>query len=257
MVHSVFADVVNLQFGDELFSMQNQALPLSSMGATVDSGGKIFTAMNLIPNVEVIQENGCISIGDFYFHSGNVQIWNDSLPPSRSDPACLAQCIREAILSAPPRMGVGHLAVTGAYGKTGLMEHAFMGVLSETRQALARHQEEQAASVLARLCGVGIGLTPAGDDFLCGVLHAMTVYRPRATLRRRLAAAVCAEADGTTAVSRALLKKACQGNAGALLQDLFTAAQPREVLCTARRILQIGHSSGQDLLNGIYFGLTC
>lgn len=102
----------------------------------------------------------------------------------------------------------------------------------------------------ASLIGLGPGLTPAGDDFLGGVLIALHALG-REDVARRLAAWVLPRAGiGTNAISAAHLAAAADGHGAAALHHAIAA------LCSGEcadlgTIDAIGHSSGWDALSGI------
>ncbi len=74
-----------------------------------------------------------------------------------------------------------------------------------------------------QLSGLGIGLTPAGDDFIMGALYASWIIHPReiaTTLAKEIAEAA---APLTTSLSAAWLKSAGRGEAGILWHEFFDA----------------------------------
>jgi hypothetical protein len=131
------------------------------------------------------------------------------------------------------------------------------------------------------LVGAGSGLTPSGDDALCGVL--LTLRRHgRLEALARLAAAVTARDGATTSLSASLLRAAAQGYAVPQAVRLVTAtATATGVAATATGVtatatdatatdptapsgpdhdalaaalpdvLAVGHTSGADLVAGV------
>ncbi|WP_238365728.1 DUF2877 domain-containing protein [Mesobacterium pallidum] len=96
------------------------------------------------------------------------------------------------------------------------------------------------------LAGLGPGLTPAGDDVLCGVLLALYVTQ-RATA---LCPEIVAASEGmTTALSYAFIRAAGLGHAGAAWHDLLVGAEAPHAEDTAA-VMAHGHSSGADTLAG-------
>ena len=102
-----------------------------------------------------------------------------------------------------------------------------------------------------RLAGLGGGLTPAGDDFLAGLML-------RAWLDHPAPEAFCwpivdAAAPRTTALSAAFLRAAARGECSAAWHGLLAAlagggpALLEEAMC---RVLAHGHTSGADMLAG-------
>jgi hypothetical protein len=101
------------------------------------------------------------------------------------------------------------------------------------------------------LAGLGGGLTPAGDDFLAGLmLRAWLAHpEPDAFCRHLLAAA----APRTTALSAAFLRAAARGECSAAWQALLLAlagAGPSQFDQAVCNVLAHGHTSGADMLAG-------
>jgi hypothetical protein len=103
--------------------------------------------------------------------------------------------------------------------------------------------------VLARLVGHGGGLTPLGDDVLCGWL---AVLHATGRLDDETAALVRASADRTTTLSATLLDCALHGEVlpefAAFVAALGTTAESD----AARTLMAVGHTSGA----GLWFGAT-
>jgi hypothetical protein len=125
------------------------------------------------------------------------------------------------------------------------------------RRALAG-QEVNAA--VAGMVGAGQGLTPSGDDALCGILLTLRALG-RLDAHAAVALAVRGRLGATTSISAALLCAAADGWAAPPVIRLLTritAASPagsHTILDTQDRdvltILAIGHTSGADLLTGV------
>ena len=121
------------------------------------------------------------------------------------------------------------------------------------------------AAVATRL-GRGPGLTPAGDDELCGALAGLALF---GTAGSRAAEFDGAEPDGarlreavlarltdrraTTSLSAALLRRAVAGDGLPELQRLGEALCGRgSVAAATEAVLRIGHSSGAALAAGLH-----
>jgi hypothetical protein len=116
--------------------------------------------------------------------------------------------------------------------------------------ALARDGAEVAPAPVRRLIGLGPGLTPSGDDFLCGalaMLDALAECRVHAALADAIAVAVPAL---TSPLSACLLRAAAAGHIGARLHDLVAALITGDVEAAIGGARAIGHSSGWDMLAG-------
>lgn len=113
------------------------------------------------------------------------------------------------------------------------------------------------------LLGLGPGLTPAGDDFVGGVLFARALLSRAGGRRSRwddVAAAIVREATTRThPVSAVLLGDFAAGEGFAPLHDLANALASAgcsgAALDAARSLVRIGHSSGWDFLTGFIAGV--
>ncbi len=111
-----------------------------------------------------------------------------------------------------------------------------------------------------RMVGLGPGLTPSGDDVLCGFLVTVSqLARPAALELRALAGAlgalvVARAARATTALSATLLGHAARGEAAAEVIDLLAAVAAGAPGPALARLLAVGHWSGYDLATGVAAG---
>ena len=110
-----------------------------------------------------------------------------------------------------------------------------------------------------KLAGRGMGLTPAGDDFLMGVMHALWARFDANAAARICSVIAAAAAARTTTISGAWLRAAASGEAGEPWHDLLAATQQgsnRRIRAAAERILATGHSSGADAMAGFIAGIS-
>jgi hypothetical protein len=136
----------------------------------------------------------------------------------------------------------------------------------ELEAADLRGDAEVLAAAARGLIGLGAGLTPAGDDFLCGWLAARFAERSAApfTLGDALL-------ERTTEVSAAFLREAARGRFATALVDFSDAALVRgryaaadvadgpddsaraAVRRAAELLFSLGHGSGTDAALGFLF----
>ena len=126
-------------------------------------------------------------------------------------------------------------------------------------------------SAVRRLLGLGPGLTPSGDDFLCGFMAAgmatMGASGPETPRSREFDGAWSDVAESislhaasmTTEVSASFLEFAICGIASSAVHDLIEGLldaddEPRTI-STAGTLTEIGHSSGWDCLLGTLLGM--
>jgi len=104
------------------------------------------------------------------------------------------------------------------------------------------------------LLGLGPGLTPAGDDLICGALAAANHLLPSPLLASELAAAVRQQLARTTAISQQMLSDAINGEYHEYLDNLVAdlANNDRPALPAAlNELLGLGASSGAALACGL------
>ena len=114
------------------------------------------------------------------------------------------------------------------------------------RRAFAHFAAGQLAAGVRLIRGCGEGLTPSGDDFLCGWLLALRLRGKTAPI-----SAILKNALGQNAVSNAFLELSAQGRVNVAVKRLLLAPSPARV----KAVCAFGHNSGADLLCGMRWGL--
>jgi len=109
------------------------------------------------------------------------------------------------------------------------------------------------------LRGLGLGLTPSGDDFLCGLLagwyFAMVNLRFETRMKREL---VFVNAEGNNLISNAFIRSSYEGKVNAKVRRLmlaFTGTDRAKLAAAAKAALASGHTSGADFCAGLAFAL--
>jgi hypothetical protein len=142
--------------------------------------------------------------------------------------------------------------VESAYRKAA--QRAIEGLLA----ALHEGDRQGIAAGAAALAGLGPGLTPAGDDFLLGLMAGLRTW-PQFLAKRGLTVEETgqiiygATAGRTNLLSTALLRSAREGLFGETWHNLLAAlrqGRAGEVRRAADRVLDFGETSGADALSG-------
>ena len=145
-----------------------------------------------------------------------------------------------------------------------IVDGAGAGAAAALQESCRTLDDRLAARQVKRLIGWGEGLTPAGDDFLVGLLAGLdTLVRgepARLQFRDTLAATVVGLADQTTSLSAHYLHLAAAGHVGEpllSLRDALTAEPLAHVIDDAlRSVLAIGATSGADTVSGLLAALA-
>ena len=142
---------------------------------------------------------------------------------------------------------------TGCYGT---LLRRKLQVLTEAMQC---GDVSEGAAAALQLVGFGPGLTPAGDDFLQGLL----LFAPALPGIEFLAVDICtrlktvADLD-TTEISRVLWRHFFDNRVAEPLQRLvesFNNKDWKTFSCQVEQVSRIGHSSGNDYLAGVWWAL--
>ncbi len=114
---------------------------------------------------------------------------------------------------------------------------------------------EQLQKGAVGLAGLGTGLTPSGDDFMCGaMLWAWLTHPDPGDFCHAL---VLAAAPRTTTLSAAFLRAAGQGECSAAWHALLAASSQGDedrIATAAKEALSHGATSGADILAGFLWG---
>ncbi len=115
---------------------------------------------------------------------------------------------------------------------------------------------ERPADALMLTLGHGSGLTPFGDDVLCGVMATLLASADPC------AGALCEQAvmlapKRTTSLSATLVRRAAQGEVIRAFAGVVTALidHPDHAAARIAQLLRIGHSSGAGMLLGLHLAL--
>ncbi len=156
-------------------------------------------------------------------------------------------------LGRHPRPSQGLIALLCPQPAPSPTETALLAVarqaVSQLGAALVSQDSAQVGKAAAGLVGLGSGLTPAGDDFLIGVMAWLWL-----NLQSPMCAIITQAAAGkTTLLSSALLRAAARGEFSQPWHDLLNALtldNPDNVERAAQQVLCYGHTSGADALAG-------
>lgn len=147
---------------------------------------------------------------------------------------------------------------------TSVIDAAAAGAVAALHRACTAFDGEQAARQVDRLIGWGEGLTPAGDDFLIGLLAGLDAPRHGDRrcrgLRGVLAARIIDGLQRTTPIAAHYLRLAVGGHCTEPLIRLRNALLSEQhdidrVDAALQRALDVGATSGADTVSGLLAGL--
>lgn len=257
--HSVFDAAANFTAADGhllTFLADNQPMAVSSVQLpTADIRG-------FFGDAETLQlGDGCLLGPGLDIRLGNtpqVSPYIRDCSALQNEAALLAQ-LREALLGPIPQAGI-YKELT-ACKTLSLPEQD--GICANEKLAprfaqlldslLSGGQPGALAEAAGSVMGYGVGLTPAADDFLLGLLAALSLEEITAADFQSLATVCAKNLSRTTDISAEMLYHGCQRRFSAPVVCIFDAKQSA---AGTAALLNHGHSSGHDTLCGIYAGLT-
>jgi hypothetical protein len=237
-VHSVFTHAVNLQVGDELWTVtdcggHDAAFTVRLAGAVVPGD------LGLRSRDPVYVRSRHIRAGTAVIDARTAVRWT---PPGYDvDRSGLSQRAADLEAAARPVAWAGSWPLAG-----GIVE------------ALASGRRGDLDDAVGRTTGRGPGLTPSGDDVLVGILAVFTAPGVEARcepVAARLRVALAPTLATTNEISRALLAQASQGRVSRPVWELARAllsASPTALFSQARAdVLSTGATSGGDTCAGL------
>ena len=244
-VHSVFERAVNIQISDgRLFTV-------------LCEGADIMPASCLATAPPAYWEK-TLSIGDRAALTPNVVYVNNTpLAGGISSAGLWQRLANEEIYAIKKPSYTEMLVVCGKVRAYIDSNKSSRGSLSELLPI-----EEQAGQDPLRFIGLGDGLTPAGDDFLAGVLYgksfAERLYGKENPGLRRLADIIAENLHRTGTISRHFLRYAIKGEWGRCTENFLTAlaaGESEELYRAVDAKMSYGASSGESELRGGLFGI--
>jgi hypothetical protein len=194
-----------------------------------------------------------LTVGNLTVDLAHAELW-DARPDWDVLRARWAQVVASARIARSSSSGIQNGSLLNRSGP------AVEGAVAAFQGAWQRGARADLQSAICHLCGLGPGLTPAGDDWLAGWLLAQHVGLVAARMREIADLIAEAVADRTTTLSRAFLACAVAGEADEdwhmLLQALAGCPMTNLRLHQSiDAILTHGATSGAAMLAGFFAGM--
>ncbi|VAW33729.1 hypothetical protein MNBD_CHLOROFLEXI01-1532 [hydrothermal vent metagenome] len=194
-----------------------------------------------------------LQIGGLHIDLGTAELWQPrpNWPLLREQQSLwlpLLPVLQTAVAQEQHRLTVGSPAH--------FAEH-FQQATIAMQQAIAQTNEDQLQAAVATLAGLGPGLTPAGDDFLLGVLLGLWATRPEAEVIGLAEIVLQTAVPRTTQLSAAWLTAAARGEAVLAWHHFVEALLARTAWeLPVNAILDTGATSGVAALLGFMAAIS-
>lgn len=257
-VHSVYRKTINLTAAGQIAALQAADSPLSPISfiSALSSSDMEKLSVKKGNSVRFFPDRFMIQTDDglhqfFYEHADKYDLL---LPGSLSSSSCLE--LAKNIAAVLNRANTGGLDILfGNYTNDDipLLFLAAKQFITKSTSLFHEGQFTKAAEELSHLLGLGIGLTPSGDDFLCGLLAGLRLTGQENTdFARTLKAEISKRLTDTLDVSAAFLTCALENQFSLAVNHLYTVPSSEKIW---NSFSEIGHSSGMDTLCGILYAL--
>lgn len=200
-----------------------------------------------------------LTLGDLTIHTDNAKLWSphpdwEVLHAKRDD--ILNQLAKLPLTNYKVR-GLDTSLATNArdYSTTNIQS-----LISNLSSALANSDIPSSLTATRKLAGLGIGLTPTGDDFILGAVLAMWIIHPSDVASALAEEIMSIAAPLTTSLSAAYLKSAGRGEAGILWHNFFDtliSGDSYAIELQIAKLLSVGATSGADALAGFIGTFIC
>lgn len=228
----VFDEVCNLiNENKEILSIVHAGIGNGPFNLVVEDAVMFTRSLDAESNVSIQEKE--ISLGDIEISFSRSQLWNPI--PNWSE-------LRDKKDEIANRLSLLPIEIE---------DESILQFSNSLIGALTTTDAQTAKAAASKLAGLGIGLTPAGDDFLMGAMHAAWIIHPQDTAKKITEEIANVAAPLTTSLSGAWLKSAARGEAGELWHDFFDALlEDKNIYVPMSRILSVGETSGSDALAG-------
>ncbi len=265
-VHSTFEHALNLRFQDKLVGVLTSRSILNpiSLIANIDT----FKTIGIAAGSDVKIRNKKITLsGHIAIDFSQAIIWKPKTGVTELDlkkfhigyralQDFIKNTKKSGLLSLYPSLVEGEKLNTS----DPFLARAFEAILRLVQKI--ENGEKPDERDTGNLIGLGPGLTPSGDDFLCGLgcslVWIANTTRASCPGLSSLKKSVDRCSSRTTLLSSQLLKQSFQGQANKAVEELLEsvfAGDPPSVERSARRVLELGETSGSDLMLGLVLGL--
>ncbi len=257
-VHSVFRRVVNVEATGTRALYTIASAGIDNAPATLVADAPSFERFELAPGTRACCDGTTLRLGSALEISLQyVELWSSELPewPPHEMPV---EWLRALIERAGRSGGVKRDARAVLPYDVGLSRR-ISDTTASLNSALLAGDGRAAYQHGSQLVGLGPGLTPAGDDFLVGLVTICSQPgSPVAYLRPLLTRLVEETVDRTNDISHAAMAHAVEGRVRESISELVKAMVRGDRVAMERRgaqVMRIGATSGTDILSGMLAGL--
>jgi hypothetical protein len=254
IVHSVYARACNVTAKGSLVTLVAPPIADGPTTLLLENDGIVDLRTCLEAGERIVRQGDRIVARNADVDLADAMCWRPDPTPAIGDFEPIAANLSCATVRLAARLDQ-HASVLSREGRA---------VCVRIEQACRDLDADAALRDAVRLVGWGEGLTPAGDDFLVGMLAGLDALAPgippRMEFLTRFGAAVAAQADRTTELAEHYIRLAAGGHFGAdlhrLRSALLSSSDVARVAQLADDALAAGATSGSDQVAGLLAGIS-
>jgi len=256
-LHSRFAKAINFANGEWLVSLVNEEVGAGPVNLVM----RKLPEQPLLHGLQIDEDGGHAWMGGSRFDLAKVAPYDSCLPPCVANPEHWRQRLPLLRLTLAAKAPPESLAFLLDQSRCGEFQGAFQaGFARRVTDSVQQLLHGDLLVGIRGLKGCGLGLTPSGDDFIAGLLLALScMERTGGPPVRNLAGRIFQEARSESFLANAFLALAARGRVFARTKALLRAlaeGSADEVSATAESAMQVGATSGADLVVGLFLGLA-
>lgn len=230
----VFDEVCNLiNEKREILSIVNEEIGNGPFSLVIEES--VLFTKHIVVDSKISIEDNQLKVGDLTISFADAQVWNP-LP-------------RWSELRKNKKEIINRLRLL----QIDIENESILQFSNSVSNAIINADIPTIKNTSSKLAGLGIGLTPAGDDFLMGAMYAAWMIHPQEVAKEITEEIANVAVTLTTSLSGAWLRSAAKGEAGELWHEFFdTLIKDENIYLPMSKILSVGETSGSDALSGFF-----
>jgi hypothetical protein len=251
-VHSMFKKSINFSNGDSFFTVTNSEVPISPLNISVidsDILGSFETksVFNLAYPF-LISEN--IKISFKTSEIVDTELESFSVPSIDS----LREFKKDAVKLTEGKEGIIKLYHTA--NSDDILLERIRERVDAVRKSIEYNDSTHFESELQKLFGLGIGLTPSGDDFIYGLYAVLRTFNLKPVFAERIEHLIDVCQNRIGDISLNILNSLRDGHVYIPLKKLFRSLNSnKDCRETIKNLINYGSTSGSDIMAGVLFAL--
>ena len=256
-VHSTYQSTINFSFDKKIFSIHHREVPLNPMSIILDLDRVEFEKQ--FSNIESLE----IKDNKIFINKQIVSF------KSEAEQSCDLSALTQALKVNKEQIQQFYKKLIDFLITLSRQSDYFSAVVGDEiknyynnkiRQLIKERKIKNFALKLTDLIGLGKGLTPAGDDIICGFLASLDFIGYELNLEkvRIIKDAIRNKIlvkNSTNDLSKEFINYALKGHHSIMISSLYKAlAKNQEIDPILEKISNQGFSSGIDFLTGMYIG---